>query len=183
MTATPTKGDRYVVTDVRKISGGGEHRMVYVVEITDVLTDQPVSTVKYRCVNVLVNDGPPERGAVRPDTIRGESTLRGVAHVLETGEWRPAAVPQFPEDVRPTLEEQVLDCVIGEVKAQLEELSDDTHGMCNAAGDEHYDRLAALADDLRETLIVTVRQRVSDWVCDTEGAEVLYGTEWHKAIA
>lgn len=94
-----------------------------------------------------------------------------------------APVPQFDGDTRATLEEQIVDEVLAEVMAQLRDPSDDLVALCNAHGDDHYDAMTALADDLRETLIVTIRQRVSDWVCDTEAAQVLYDTEWHKAIS
>lgn len=95
-----------------------------------------------------------------------------------------APVPQFDGDTRPALEAQIIDEIVGEVMAQLEELSDDSVALCNAHGDEHYDRMTEMADDLRETLIVTVRQRVSDWVCDNAtAAEALYMSDWHKAVS
>lgn len=62
----------------------------------------------------------------------------------------------------------VADLIVGEVYAQLDELSDDNVGELGAVADsdENLNRLIALAEDLRETLRATVDVRVSDWICD-----------------
>lgn len=90
------------------------------------------------------------------------------------------AIPQFDGDTRTTREEQVIDSIVGEVMAQLDEFSDDTWALLPEGED---DPLYEMADDLRLTLVVTIRQRLSDWVCDNEtAAEALYDSDWHKAI-
>lgn len=91
------------------------------------------------------------------------------------------AIPQFDGDTRTTREEQVIDSIVGEVMAQLEDISDDTWALLP---DGMEDPLFGMADDLRLTLMATVTQRVSDWVCDNEtAAAALYDSDWHKAIS
>lgn len=91
-----------------------------------------------------------------------------------------APIPQFDGDDRSCREMQIIDSIVGEVMAQLEELSDDTWALL-PGGDA--DPLHEMADDLRLTLIATVRQRLSDWVCDNEvAASALYDSDWHHAI-
>lgn len=63
----------------------------------------------------------------------------------------------------------VADAIAAEVYAQLDELSDDTVGLIGGLTDgdeEGFNRLLALAEDLRETLRSTLDVRLSDWTAD-----------------
>lgn len=70
----------------------------------------------------------------------------------------------------------VADAIMGEVWAQLDDLSDDTEGVIAEQADGHGSHVAAVlrafAEDLRLTLIATVDQRYSDFLADAGVPEV-----------
>lgn len=61
---------------------------------------------------------------------------------------------------------QVVDNIVGEVMAQLDDLSDDTMSLVEDADLCLDGPTFALAEDLRQTLQATIDQRVCDWCAD-----------------
>ena len=69
---------------------------------------------------------------------------------------------------KPTVLDEIVGLIGLEVFAQLEEPSDELRKLVSerARSSEDRDRLIELAGDLRDTLTVTVEQRIADWTAD-----------------
>lgn len=93
------------------------------------------------------------------------------------------AIPAFDGDARTSAQEQVIDQILGEVLAQIDEPSDSLLAILDPYRSSDQQDLTEMLDDFMGTLRVTILQRTSDWICDTSTvAGALYDTGWHKGI-
>jgi hypothetical protein len=103
--------------------------------------------------------------SVGPDEDRAIAAYRSHYRAAAQSEdiARRAAAAGIPDPM------PIIDGMVGEVMAQLDEFSDDTwdriYGSAHK-GTHHPDALKAIAEDFRLTLVATLDQRVSDYLAD-----------------